>query len=231
MIREPIEFEHSREGNQGNGINEPQMAFSAPTAARAWNEQQMRLDYVRQKDCLELMKNQAKYNQRLEFEKQSQAVKLCREVYKEFLGAEVYRNTEGVLIYVVADPEQKISRSKRLLNIAGYKPRLLVSEHPAKTILEIAWGEREIQKIFFSDAQEGIPTALFLRKLKSKGVVLLVSGRSEKTAAEALIAFTYREAPRVCIPFYHGWCLNEEGRWHYAGDEELTMQEVLENVR
>lgn len=206
------------------------MNFFPHTQEGVCSEGQRRLVYEWQKGKLELDKSQVKFNQRLEYEKESRAIKVCCGVFKELLGAEVYQNVEGILMYAVTDPDGKILRSRKLLNVEAYKSRILISANPCTSVLEISWGTGEEHVVYFPDAENGIPTALFLRKLKSKGVVLLVSGRSEKTAAEALLAFTYREAPRVSIPFYHGWCLNEEGRWHYAGDGELTMQEVLRNV-
>lgn len=204
--------------------------FPVYSPSGVWSEEQNRLAYQWYRGKVEIDKNREKLNQRLAYEEKSHTLKMCRDAFKELLGAEVYKNMEGVLVYTVTDPNGKSILSRRLLNVEAYEPRMLISAKPTTMALEITWGKTEGHTIYFTDAENGIPIEVFGRRLKTRGVEFLVSGRTEKKAVAALLAYTYRVAPLVYIPLYHGWCQNERGEWHYASDDEMTMQEVRANV-
>ncbi len=224
-----IEFEEFRGENGGNWMG-TSMNFPQYTQVGVCSEEQRRLIFEWQKGRLELDKNQEKNNQRLAYEKESQAMKVYFDAFRTLLGAEVYRNAGGILVYAVTDPDGQTIRSRKLLSVEAYESRMLISANPCTRVLEVSWKTGEEHVVYFPNAENGIPTEVFSKKLKAQGVEFLVSGRSEKKAATALLAFSFRDAPWIYIPFYHGWGQDAKGEWHYAADDELTMQEVLSNV-
>ena len=223
------EFKEFR-GEIGGNCMGTSMNFPQYTQAEVCSEEQRQLIYAWKRGKMELDKNQVKIDQQLAYEKESQAIKVHCGIYKELLGAEVYQNAEGILVYAVTAPDGQTIRSRKLLSVGACESRMLISVNPCTRVLEVSWDKKKNHAVYFPDAENGISTEMFCRKLKAQGVEFLVSGRNEKKAAAALLAFFYGHAPWIYVPFYHGWGQDAKGEWHYAADDELTMQEVLSNV-
>ena len=111
-----IEFEEFRGENGGNWMG-TSMNFPQYTQVGVCSEEQRRLIFEWQKGRLELDKNQEKNNQRLAYEKESQAMKVYFDAFRTLLGAEVYRNAGGILVYAVTDPDGQTIRSRKLLSV------------------------------------------------------------------------------------------------------------------
>ncbi|RKI41834.1 hypothetical protein D7V86_09065 [bacterium D16-51] len=192
---------------------------------------QGRLDYEYAKGRLDLEKQQASLSQRLEFEEKSRQIRVAYHTYQQMLGSTVYRDSDGRLIYAISDSEGKDIRSRPLLNVRNYKPVLYVSYFPKTcAVLEVSWGDTNQNSVSFLYDNDGLSPDVFLKKLKAHGVLMLVSGRMEKEAAAALLAYSIDSAEEVELSFTYGWNKGKDGRWHFAYNQELTMREVLQDV-
>ncbi|HBI62745.1 MAG TPA: hypothetical protein DDY31_16320 [Lachnospiraceae bacterium] len=190
------------------------------------------LNYAYAKGQLDLQKQQLSLAQRLEFEEKKKQLQISYNAYMQLIFSTVYKNSDGQLMYAISDSEGKNIRSKPLLNIRGYEAILYLSYFSeAYAVLEISWGEQSDQNsVCFLYNKEGISPDTFLKKLKSHGILMLVSGSAEKEAAKALLAYSIENVEEVELPFAYGWNMYGNGAWHFATEDELTMLEVLKNV-
>lgn len=196
-----------------------------------WAQHQENYQYKLAQAQLELDRQQVSLEQKLKFEKRLQKLKLQYQVYLQLMGSSVYQNSAGKIMYSLTDAEGKDIRAKALLNVDNYIPRFFVSYSPKmQAVLEISWGNEERNRICFAYGNEGITPQVFLKRLKSRGVMFLVSGRTEREAAKAPLAYSINGAEMIEIPFTHGWVKNKQGDWHFADNTELTLQEVLEDA-
>ena len=135
--------------------------FPQYTQAEVCSEEQRRLIFEWQKGRLELDKNQVKIDQQLAYEKESQAIKVRCGIYKELLGAEVYQNAEGILVYAVTAPDGQTIRSRKLLSVGACESRMLISVNPCTRVLEVPWGTNKNHAAFSPDAENRISTVMF----------------------------------------------------------------------
>lgn len=194
------------------------------------NQENMNYAYARTQ--LDLEKQQLSLAQRLEFEEKKKQQQIFYNSYMQLMCSTVYANSDGQLVYSISDSEGKNIRSKLLLNVRDYESTLYLSYFPVMhTVLEITWeGRLNQNSVCFLYEKEGISPDTFLKRLKSHGVLFLVSGRTEKEAAKALLAYSIENAEELELPFAYGWNMGGNGVWHFVMEDELTMQEVLEDV-
>ena len=216
-----------------SGVKCERMFTYVPTVRQndIWTGYEGRLQYEKVKAQIGIEKNAISLQQREQFEIRMKELKHQFDLYLQMMSSTIYKDSSGYLIYALVSGDGQTITSKRLLNVWGYETRLYFSYGAkGKTVLEISWGQESQNKIYFGDAQDGVYPKYFLKKLKSKGVLLLVSGRTEAKAADALLAYSFSSAPIVELPFTIGWGRNSAGRWHFARRDEMTLKEVLSNV-
>lgn len=86
------------------------------------------------------------------------------------------------------------------------------------------------EPIYFENTAEGVPGQKFLKKLRAKGILFRVSKRNEREVADALLAYSLNTQEEYEIPFFRGWNVMGNGRWHFAKDDEITMEEIINNA-
>lgn len=227
----PLIFKNNEESS--TTVEREQMVEYTPTGRQmdVWTGYEGRLRYERLKAQIELEKSAISLQQREQFEIRIKEMKHRFDLYLQSIHGTVYKDSSGYLDYALMSGDGQTITSKRLVNTWGYEAKLYISYGTnGKMALEISWGQERHAKIYFGDAQDGVCPKCFLKKLKSRGVMLLVSGRTEAKAAEALLAYSFSSAPIIELPFTTGWGRNSAGRWHFARRGEMTMEEVLKNV-
>lgn len=188
-----------------------------------------KLQYEMVKAEVGLRRNQIANEQRLQLQYGLEDIKLRFKTYMAMLGATVYMDCSRNLIFALSDSNGNKISSKRLLNVKGFESKILVSEMlGGKSALCISWENEKKSQIFFSEFTNGILPSTFLKKLKSHGVLFNVSGRTEKKAAEALLAYSVQTAKTIEVSACSGWCKWSDGTWHFAWEDEITMKEILE---
>lgn len=137
--------------------------------------------YDATKAGIDLMKGQIANQQRLQLQWGLESIKQQSKVYMAMLGGTVYKDNFGNLIFAISDERGAKISSKKLLNVKNYRSEILVSEMPEKNeVLHIMWEGNENTQIFLPELTKGISPNAFLNKLKSRGVLFTVSGRTEK---------------------------------------------------
>ena len=173
-----------------------------------------------------LKKQAASNEQKLMLENALQEMRLRYKTCLDLVEMNVYKDSNGQLIFAVQDHKKAKIAAKKLLNVQGVQSRLYVASYPVlKTVFEMSWDEGK--SICLPYTEEGISPTDFLKKIKSRGVFLSVSGRTEKRAAEALFAYLLYTSEEVEIPYFHGWVVTSAGEWHYAEEYEITMKELI----
>lgn len=221
------------QAEMGHGrIQKQKQAFStspeqAPSQCLRYHD---KLHYDMARTQLDLERQRALLLLKEEAERRIQELKMRYSLCRQLLGSIVYGDSMGNLLLAITTPDDEKIISRRLLNVRGYQAKIYVSLGGERMALEVSWGESKENNVYFSDVQHGILPKKFLDKLKSKGMVFLVSERAEKKAAEALLAYSFYSAPTVELPFTYGWGRNSAGRWHFAKENELTFKEVEKNA-
>ena len=192
---------------------------------------QERLNHEYQKSCIDIFKQGKMLEQKYQYEQAQQQLKIQYANYMALMSCTVYQDSMGKMIFSVCDENGTTLKSKVLLNVQNYKAKQFVSFSPELHIVfEVSWGERESECIKFKNFEYGVETQKFLKALKARGVLFLVASRVEKKASEALIAYSANIAETYEIPYYHGWNCMSDGKWHFAKDSEMIMQEVERNA-
>lgn len=207
----------------GNGVTSYQTDI--------WSAMNGKLQYEFLKREMALAQQQTNLYQRYEYGKALKDLQIQHEAYLQAMGITVYRDSLGDIIFAITDSKGGNIISTVLLNVKNYKTCMYTSYYPEfKTVLSISWGNGNDKRLRFDRTKENFTPELFLKKLKTRGIFLQVSGRTEKKAATALLAYSINSATDIIIPFSHGWGKDSEGRWHYAMKDELTMKEVLKDA-
>ncbi len=189
-----------------------------------------KLNYDIAKKQIDLEKNFISMQQKLEFEQKIYELKIRYQTYLQMMSCVVYEDAERNLMFAVTDYENKSVVTKRLLNVKNFKARIIIVHYPVKKMaVEVIWGEETTNRLVFP-YDDGIQPNVFLRKLKGKGVLFLVSGRTEKSAVNALLAYIFENAEVVELPAFHGWVKMGDEKWHFVSKSERTFMEVLNNV-
>lgn len=192
---------------------------------------QAKLQYEFCKNQLQIGKQQIMLDQRRAFETQIQEVKQQYRAYLDLLSFSIYADTQGRLIFSISDSADGTIAAKPLLNVTSYQSKIYFSRCPEKRyVLEISWEGGMNSSVYFKNAENGISPQIFLKNMKARGVLFLVSGRTEKKAAEALLAHSYQYAESIELPYYRGWNFMSEGNWHFADDKELLLERVEKNA-
>lgn len=168
------------------------------------------------------------HSNRLKYEEALYKLKIQYKTYLQTLGVTVYRDTEDSIILAVRRPDNGVIVSKQLISVKGFSSTIFVANGPENfKVLAINWENSPSGPIYFHFGGGGIDPKTFHRTLKSRGVLFLVSGRTEKKAAEALLAFALYNAEQKEILYEYGWCVTFDGKWKFAFEEEYTMKGVL----
>ena len=196
-----------------------------------WGAYQGKIFYEMKKRELDMEKNYIMQQQKVKMEEDLCELRVRYKCFMSMISSTVYRDSNGNIIYAITAPDGKKINAKVLLNVKKFRSRILVTYYPqARMVLDVWWGEGGESHVYFSYGKDGISPNVFLKTLKAKGVLLLVSGRTEHQAANALLAFTFNDAEVEEIPLAYGWGKNAEGKWHFAGEDEITLKEVLKNA-
>lgn len=187
------------------------------------------LSFLDQKAQIDVRKNQEIIWQRLEYEKRKNEIKIYSQELAKMISYEVSNDSLGRILYAPIALDKNEICSKVLLNVIKYKTTLLCS-FGTKThiVLKISWEGGDA--VYLENGSEGISTRIFLKRLKAKGVVLRVSKRYESAVADALLSYSLNTAGECEIPWCLGWNKMENGLWHFAHENEITMKEVLKYV-
>lgn len=196
-----------------------------------WTKMQGRLNYDLAKSELDLRKSGRLLEQRYWHEQQLMDLRVRYQNYLEMLGSTVYQDSSGQMMYAITGPKNEAISTKILLSVRGYESVNCVSYYPQMySALMIRWDGCEQDGICFRDLVKGVTPERFLRGLKAKGVLILASGRAEKKAASALLAYSIQNMQKKELPFQYGWNRMENGDWHFCGQNEIVMQEVIKNA-
>lgn len=228
-VESPISFEGhtSVESNVGLRPQVHKMSHNADL----WSGYQGRLRYDFEKLNMSMAKQDFTFQQKLNYERELKELKIRYHNYLKMSSCSVYMDSEGNIIYAITNPENENIASKRLLNVGNYHSKIFKTYYPEMvSALQVEWDGKGNNSLTFILDSYGVDPNTFLKKLKAKGVLFLVSGRSEKQAANALLAYSFNAAEHIEISGNHGWNKLKNGSWHYAGDGEITMQEVVKNA-
>lgn len=119
--------------------------------------------------------------QRIEYERELQDLQFCYKAYLQMLSPTIYRDVEGNIFLALDAMDNIRVVAKKLLNVDNFRSRIYESYYPEfEMVLEIAWGKERTCRIIFEYGEDGILPNAFLKKLKSRGILLSVSGRTEK---------------------------------------------------
>lgn len=236
MIKSPIGFdersqmaENQKGESGGNSVGNTLFQYECSAGQfDPLQNYQAKLMYEYKKREFDLWKNSQMHEQRLAFEKRMHELKIKYQAHLAAMICTVYCNAVGDIFYSFGEPDEGKIVSHALLSVGEYKSRIYLSYYSEpKACLEITWSGSG--RIVFPFDNEGINPKYFLKKLKSKGVLLLVSGRTEAKAAEALLAYSISSAENKELPYQHGWVRMSDGKWHFSMPDEMTLQEVLES--
>lgn len=196
-----------------------------------WIKMQGKLNYDLAKSEIDLKKNNGLLEQRYWHEQQLLDLRLRYQNYLQMMGCTVYRDSSGRMIYAIMNPQNEVISAKILLSVTGYETINYVSYCPQMySTLVICWDGCKQNGICFQDLVKGVTPERFLKGLKSNGALFLVSGRAEKKAASALLAYSIQNMQKKELPFQYGWNRMENGDWHFCGQNEIVMQEVIKNA-
>lgn len=222
------EKEELTKKNEGVAMNSQYM--QTLYQSDVWTGYQGKLQYDMAKMQMELEKSHITMQQRLDYEKRLNELRVQYTCYLQMMSSTVYKDSSGNIVYAITAPDNKNIISRVLLNVKNFRSCIYICYYPAfQMVLEVRWGDGD-DSLRFQYTEEGILPNDFLRRLKARGVLLLVSGRTEKKAACALLAYSLESAEKIEIPFAIGWGKNKVGKWHYATQDELTMKEVMNDA-
>lgn len=231
-IQNPIEFEGQERVDQKTNRGESNVKTTLPQynpSASQFDPLQSyrgKLTYDFEKAKIDLWKDAQMKGQRIDIERQMCELKLIYQTHLAAMACTVYCGSSGTMFYSLGEPDGGKIVSHALLSVKQYASRIYMGGYPEhRALLEITWeGDG---RIVFPFIEDGVDPKYFLKKLKGHGVLLLVSGRTEAKAAEALLAYSISSAESVELPYRHGWCQMSDGHWHFAMPDEKTLQEVV----
>lgn len=195
------------------------------------NSYHEKLQYEAERMKLDLYKQHVALERKIVHENELMEVRLKHQASLRMISYTVYKEGEGNIILAIKNPENRSITSKVLLNVKNYKTRIYCSYYPKlKKVLEISWDNGSNNYLFIPYINGDIDVKVFLKKLKARGIRLLVSGSAEYDAATALLAYSINYAESIEIPFSYGWGKTSEEKWHFATKDEMIMRGMIENV-
>lgn len=223
-IVQPISFADGRLAGKNENIN-PSNKMLISNQMDPVTGYRGKLRYEMEKAQMELLKQDASLHRKLQYEQELNDLKIRYQTMLKMMSCTIYEDSASDLIFALTNQENHVISSKKLLNVKGYQAKMYVSYYPiTQSVLGISWrGLNQNRLIFNYDAKE-IDPLYFMKKLKSHGVMFLVSGRTEKQAATALLAFTVKNAETKEISGVYGWNRLSSGSWHFASTDEMLME-------
>lgn len=183
------------------------------------------LQMYRNKTSIDLDKNEHMIQQKLNYQWQCAEIKEKHDADKQLSYPEIYKNQEDRLVYAIIKPNGSKLSCKELVNARGIKSFLCYSLYPQfQQLLCVSFNYDENILCFDCDVK---PT-VFLNKLRSRGLPLLVSERTQKEAASVLFAYLINTAGKCELPFDSGWWKDGCNNWHFAKVDDLTIKKVRE---
>lgn len=183
------------------------------------------LQMYRDKTSIDLHKNEHMIQQKLNYQWQCAEIKEKHDADRQLSYPEIYKNQEDRLIYAIVKPDGSKVSCKELVNARGVKSFLCYSFYPQfQQLLCVSFNYNEIILCLDYD----IKINVFLNKLRSRGLPLLVSERAQKEAASALFAYLINTAVKCELPFDSGWWKDGCNNWHFAKVDDLTIKKVRE---
>jgi len=176
------------------------------------------------KNTIDLQKHNHHLQQNLIYKEQLAEIKTKNDAEKQLIYPEIYKNKEDRLVYVICNPNGKWLVNKELLKQRGFESFICYSNYPQfQQLLCVSWNYNE--HILCFDCK--IKDTVFLHKLNSHGLHLLVSGKAQKEAASVLLEYFINNAKRCELPFDLGWWKDFCGNWHFAKKGNLTLKELI----
>lgn len=171
-------------------------------------------------------KSECMLQQKLNHQWQCAELKDKHDADKQLSYPEIYKNQEDRLVYAVIKPNGSKLSCKELINARGIKSFLCYSLYPQfQQLLCVSFNYDENILCFDCD----IKPTVFLNKLRSRGLPLLLSERRQKEAASVFFAYLINTAVKCELPFDSGWWKDGCNNWHFAKEDELTMKKVRES--
>jgi len=217
----------------GTYLTVPQQ-YNVPMAqaplSRAGYANYERISIYMQMAQIDVSKKQAFIDQKLEFERKKNEMKIRNQERMKMISYEICKNSLDQIIYASVGIDGENICFKVLLNVWGYRAVLLRSFYPeSHIVLKISWKDCK-EAVYLENGLEGISANIFLKRLKAKGVVLRSSKRQEIAVADALLSYSLNTTEEYEIPWSLGWNMMENCRWHFAHENEITMRGVLKYV-
>lgn len=212
-------------------MDKKKLTGSQNIATDPWTACAAKSQYLWNKNMMDIQRQACLQGQRMAYDEWHEQMRIFYAECKKLIGSSIYQDATGELIYSIQDKDERTIVAKRLLNISGFASTILVSFHPdPEAVLRISWDAPRAGSFDIPFDKEGIATGAFLKKLRMKGVRLLVSGRTERRAAEDFVAYAFTIAETQEIPYSRGWYKYSDGSWHFCGNDEICMREVLKNA-
>lgn len=225
---DPLAYVNPKPARQQTAVSYYPQRYPPPMfQPQVYDTYTQKLCYEREKAAIEVQKERELNVQRLELENLKQEIRLRNKVRQDMFSFEVCKDAMGRIMFSRMGDDQEEFCSKTLLNVNGYRTVNLMSFWPQMyAVLSISWeGCREA--VYFKNTAEGIPVREFLNRLKANGVLFRVSKRNEREVADALLSYSISTQEEYEIPFFRGWNLMGDGKWHFAKEDEICMKEIL----
>lgn len=225
--RQPVYFEDETDSHMQRGLvtrQQPHSIQEQPDCG-PYQDYQSKLYSSYEKDRMQLYKKAAVLEQNIHYQEFLAELKAKNSANKLLTSSEIYTDSGDRLIYLLKKPDTSNLASRELLNARGYRAFIYYSGYPyAQAVLAVSWNYGE-HVVYFP---YGIDTSPFIRKLNSHGLRLMVSGRMQKDAGSALLAYSVDNAEKIEIPFDYGWWMDMERKWHFARKDEknIIMKEI-----
>lgn len=170
-------------------------------------------------------KSECMLQQKINHQWQCTELKDKHDADRQLSYPEIYKNQEDRLIYAIVKPNGSKLSCKELINARGIKSFLCYSFYPQfQQLLCVSFNYDKIILCLDYD----VKTTVFLNKLRSHGLPLLVSERAQKEAASVLFAYLINTAVKCELPFDSGWWKDGCNNWHFAKVDDLTIKKVRE---
>ena len=186
--------------------------------------QQSNLYYQWLGNRLELEKNECK--ERIKLAALEESLRLRREdqIKRELTESSVVSNAKGEIFYNLTQNDYK--SKKQLLDIYNLCSHIYFTENGSE-VLAVSFIHYDKAETIIIELVEKNISADVIKKLGLKGIRFKVSRKGLKEAANAFVDYVINRSARIEIAHHRGWNLMSNGKWHFAREDEPTMQDFL----